>query len=265
MLSTIIHIIIYLTQINKLDTSHENLFEKNLPEFENAPWKVTFSSDLLKAAMSSVPVAMRKRLIQIMLNLAHGQWPKFELKSNAVPAEYAEIIHVYRIMQYRLVWSIDVYIRTTPPPQQYLRMWSITTDAELPREIRKVLNGGIKLYSSDYRERCAKDNRPPGGSREPASFAYNDAFVWYKPFNNSGGLQSDSALGTSSSSEAQREAVQVRSTFISSSSKSSTSSLSSSSSSSLSSSSLSSLSSSSSSLSSSSLSSCYSITKNKYR
>lgn len=184
-----------------------------MPEFENAPWKVTFSSDLLKTAMSSLPVAIRKKLMQTMLNLAHGQWPKFELKTNSVPAEYAGIVHVYRILQYRLVLSIDVHIRKTPPPQQYLRMWSVTTDAELPREIKKVLNGGIKLYSPDYLERCAKDNRPYGGSREPASFAYSDAFVWYKTFSNSEGLQSDIALGVSLGSEAQREAVQVRASF----------------------------------------------------
>lgn len=196
---------IIFTQINKLNNRDENLFEKKLPEFENAPWKVTFSSDL-KVAISSMPVTIRKKLLQTMLNLAHGEWPKFELKSNSVPAEYAKIVRVYRILQYRLIWSIDVHIRKTPSPQQYLRMWGVTTDAELPREIRKVLNGGMKLYSSDYLERCAKVNRPTGGACEPASFAYNDAFVWYKSFSNSGGLLSDA----SSDSDAQREAVQVR-------------------------------------------------------
>lgn len=182
---------------------------------------MTFSSDL-KVSISSVPVEIRKKLLQTMLNLAHGEWPKFELKSNSVPAEYSKIVRVYRILQYRLIWSIDVHIRKTPSPQQYLRMWGITTDAELPREIRKVLNGGMKLYSSDYLERCAKVNRFAGGACEPASFAYNDAFVWYKSFSNSGGLQSDSALGTSSGSEAQREAVQVTASFKSSSSLSTT-------------------------------------------
>jgi hypothetical protein len=196
---------IIFTQINKLNNRDENLFEKKLPEFENAPWKVTFSSDL-KVAISSMPVTIRKKLLQTMLNLAHGEWPKFELKSNSVPAEYAKIVRVYRILQYRLIWSIDVHIRKAPSPQQYLRMWGVTTDAELPREIRKVLNGGMKLYCSDYLERCAKVNRTTGGACEPASFAYNDAFVWYKSFSNNGGLQSD----TSSDSDAQREAVQVR-------------------------------------------------------
>jgi len=138
---------IIFTQINKLNNRDENLFEKKLPEFENAPWKVTFSSDL-KVAISSMPVTIRKKLLQTMLNLAHGEWPKFELKSNSVPTEYAKIVRVYRILQYRLIWSIDVHIRKTPSPQQYLRMWGITTDAELPREIRKVLNGGMKLYSA---------------------------------------------------------------------------------------------------------------------
>lgn len=149
--------------------------------FEEAPWKIVFSGDV-KVSAALLSGNMRAKIFKTCLGLAHGEWPKFEFVASEVPAMYQEILHVHRVLQYRLVWSVDVD-RTTH--EQHLRVWNAVLENDVAQAVRKAVTV-LNTYSSEYLNRCAakqcvgRSVRGATASHTPMKWTPDTDFVWLR-------------------------------------------------------------------------------------
>eukprot|EP01036_Dinobryon_divergens_P023773 gene23772-32158_t len=143
--------------------------------FENSPWKVIFSNDFQKStakfsSMGNVLTLLKKGLIR----LVQGEWPKYIIQSSIVSLQYRDVIHVYKVLQYYLVWSVDVNHSTF---LQYIRIWNFVVESELPVAVARV-ETVLKTYSTEYIKRCSEKHHSQQNIVHPKSWQVVDNFGW---------------------------------------------------------------------------------------
>jgi tetratricopeptide (TPR) repeat protein len=148
--------------------------------FEEATWHVLFSSDF-RSALVKISDQTKRHLFKKALGLAHGEWPKFELVDASVPDKLRGVLHVHRVLEYRLLWSVDI---DRNKHEQCLRFWNVVQEAEVAQAVRRVAVV-LNTYSDAYLERCAqkenipgKSNRGANVSHDPVRWTPDKDFVW---------------------------------------------------------------------------------------
>ena len=146
--------------------------------FENSPWKIIFSDDFQKSnARCKSSAQVRTLLNKGLIRLAQGEWPRYMIHSNAVSVQYRDVIHVYKVLQYFLVWSVDVNHSTGV---QYLRIWNFLLDAELVSAIARV-ETVLQTYTPEYIRRCSEKQYVQHHVAHPKTWLPRDGdadFVW---------------------------------------------------------------------------------------
>eukprot|EP00597_Dinobryon_sp_UTEXLB2267_P014593 CAMPEP_0170119096 /NCGR_PEP_ID=MMETSP0020_2-20130122/14169_1 /TAXON_ID=98059 /ORGANISM="Dinobryon sp., Strain UTEXLB2267" /LENGTH=3522 /DNA_ID=CAMNT_0010348355 /DNA_START=356 /DNA_END=10924 /DNA_ORIENTATION=- len=151
-------------------------FDSNNPElFESAVWKMTFGSDFQKAASKCTIKHVSSLLSKALIQLAFGEWPKYMIQCNSVSMEYRNVIHVYKVLQFSIVWSVDV---NQGNGVQYIRIWNFVKDNELSVALSRV-ETVLKTYSEEYINRCAERLYKKQIVFPKAwEVLQNDSFVW---------------------------------------------------------------------------------------
>jgi hypothetical protein len=145
--------------------------------FERAPWRSIFASDL-KTSLTNMNKELRQSIVKRIHNISYGKWPKREHSHPAVSEKYRHVIHVYRVLSRRLVWSVDVNQTSCT---QCIKLWDVVNEEQLSKCIRKV-ESSLTPYSDAYLKRCAfrKSETESAKINEPFTFFPVDVdFQWY--------------------------------------------------------------------------------------
>jgi len=171
---------------NKWNVSEQRIKDTLSPKssvFESLPWKVVFN-DELRNTVAKADIPLRTAIIKAILKLGNGEWPKFELTNPLVPQKYKHVIHVHRLMLYRLVWSVDVCQVTCT---QILKLWNAVLPNMLPQAIQRV-GSILDRYTSDYLGRCATKSQM-GQNYVPTTWSTSIPFNWYQSSSQREGSQ----------------------------------------------------------------------------
>ena len=143
-------------------------------EFECNPWIVHFSNEF-KFGLDRYDSQTRQRVIRVILDISKGLWPKFELICPFVTKVYQEVIHVYSVLNLKLIWSVDVLHSEC---RQYVMVWNVVTAGDFPTAIRRVECGYLR-YSAEYLDRCAHRKQPLQGHILPMTWNTDAPITWY--------------------------------------------------------------------------------------
>lgn len=140
----------------KQECCNRAILEPSSSIFEHCPWKIVFSGDFKTDLAKSDPTK-RQAIVEAMLKLAEGKWPKFMLTDKPVSSLFLQSIFTLAIQGRRsaaLLWSVDV-LRDTHSAHQYIKLWNIvnTATAQLVSAVQRVENG-MRQYSAQYRDFC---------------------------------------------------------------------------------------------------------------
>lgn len=167
----------FLNNANRLDS----ILQGKDDVFEAAPWRVIFTNDF-KAKICKSDTETQKATIRKIIALAHGEWPKFELKSLDVGEDFQNVIHVYRMGQLKLIWSVDV--SQSASCTQCLKIWDIVGIESNPQKTIRRITGVLNTYSSEYIQRCSVQQKSVENKFEPQFWKMDDKFMWYKRKNS---------------------------------------------------------------------------------
>lgn len=138
----------------KWNSSEERLADYLSPQsslMSELKWEVIFTNEF-KASLLKFETKIRKRVIQAVISLGSGKWPKFESENPLVSDLYKRMLHVHRVLSLQLVWSVDV---CKIKYKQRLVMWEVVPLDCLAKSIRRVENT-FKVYSSEYIDLCGQ-------------------------------------------------------------------------------------------------------------
>ena len=163
---------VFLNSVNRL----KSILEGNDEVFESAPWQVVFTGDF-RAKICKSDTDTQKAIMRKIIALAHGEWPKFEFINRDVDEDFQEVIHVYRMSQLKLIWSVDVASNCT----QYLKVWDIVSNESNSMKTIRRVTSVLNTYSPEYIDRCSAKQKNSENKFKPQLWKKDENFVWHKP------------------------------------------------------------------------------------
>jgi superfamily I DNA/RNA helicase len=167
----------------KYEKGEDRIVKLNYEDvFEKSTWRVLFCGDF-RTSLAKISDQTKRYLIKKALGLAAGEWPKFEFVDSSVPERLQGVLHVHRVLQYRLIWSVDV---DRKKHEQCLCLWDVVQTSEVVVAVRRVTRV-LSTYSSAYLERCAQKQSTPSlcaraanVSHHPAHWKPDKDFTWLR-------------------------------------------------------------------------------------
>lgn len=110
--------------------------------------QVLFAREMKTTITSIKSRETRQHLLNKMLNLANGKRSPYLKPTDLASARYKKLIQVEPVIDYFLVWTVDVENGT-----QIIKVWNAVQISELSTLVRR-LEGGFSMCTDNYIDRC---------------------------------------------------------------------------------------------------------------
>lgn len=145
--------------------------------------QVLFAKEMKTTITRVKSLQTRQHLLNTMLNLAKGKRFPYQQSTELTSARYRNLIQVYPVADYFLVWTIDV-----ENGNQIIKVWNAVQNSELGGLVRR-LEGGFSMWTNEYLRRCTEKrlDKSKKSVVVPARWNADDSFVKYKSLKSLSG------------------------------------------------------------------------------
>ena len=112
--------------------------------------QVLFAREMKTTITSIKSRETRQHLLSKMLHLANGRRSPHSKPTDLASARYKKLIQVESVIDYFLVWTVDVENGT-----QIIKVWNAVQISELSSLVRR-LEGGFSMCTDNYIDRCTR-------------------------------------------------------------------------------------------------------------
>lgn len=136
--------------------------------------QVLFAREMKTTITSIKSTETRQHLLSKMLQLANGKRSPYSKPTDLASARYKELIQVESVIDYYLVWTVDVENGT-----QIIKVWNAVKISELSSLVRR-LEGGFSMCTDNYINRCTRRDGVKKSLAVPAKWSSAHYIPKYK-------------------------------------------------------------------------------------
>lgn len=142
--------------------NHDKIFHESSQVFEKKCWIIVFSKEF-KNAFMKLKQRNGKDIIQVLLKLADGMWPKRERNQSCIATHLQRIVHFYDLVDdLRIIWSVDVR-RNASSVIQCIRIFNVISLKANNEHVYHLVEKFFALYTEEYLERCRSTSKNDDG------------------------------------------------------------------------------------------------------